>query len=172
MQSTFSTPQHIAFLSLSLLQTEAYTSLVRISSEFVKDRFTFLNGEQHVAAFQAGFLENPDSIYNFFTWQHDNVIELVRSWDPTDADFPSEHSQALFRKWDVETLQALVPFTAGIGSMRERTGVVILLYAGNDKWVFHNIIEPADYVSFCGGWRNSVAEAKEAFKNIVENVSK
>ncbi|KAJ3046185.1 hypothetical protein HK097_000967, partial [Rhizophlyctis rosea] len=130
--STFTSPANVANLVLSLLQTKSYLSLLDISSEYLKDRFTILHREG----------QDVLDAFRVFAWieekQEDvRVLEdMVGEWDGTEGvgqevgevdeqnDGVVQLGQPLYRVLDEETIHAYIPFA--MHPSLDKSGVVVL----------------------------------------------
>ncbi|KAI9209203.1 uncharacterized protein BJ171DRAFT_485724 [Polychytrium aggregatum] len=191
MDSSFSQPEHVASLALSLLQCDSFQPLLGFSSQFLKERYYALAP-----------LRKSDQHFSLFQWQHDRSNELLLDWCADFAEPPKvNHHSVYYRVWDSETLQSCVVFSASnstavhmptpassFGSddslplsrkSPQRVGVVILLHSGEflgspkieHKWLYHNLVEVLDWDDFSRGWYPSVAEALDAFEHAAKGES-
>jgi hypothetical protein len=134
-------PLQLSALSIALLQSESFDTLLAISSKPVHDRLICFDG------------------VNIFIWsQFLDLNQLIYNIDYKKTEIP------YYKVLDDETIKCIVGFHTG-----HQIIAVFLLYKENGIWNYHDIqsFDSLDcFKEFCGNWFKSQMLAKIDFGEV------
>jgi hypothetical protein len=192
-ESQFDDPLKLAALSLTLIQSSAWDTLERLSSVFLKERIMALDSHQIVdklslfvwctAGSKGSIITNRDAVDNFGEARSSEssaseeaddlsrIRSLIFQFDPM-VDW--SNMDVFYRKWDDETIHAVVRFFYLPLSVVEsqipkvvQAGMVILHKSGADSWSYHDVKFTLSWEEdFGSAWFPSLEDATKAYSKM------